>query len=177
MEHVSFQPSCNIPPFPKCHLHSECWECYLHDFTARCKLGPVASNHLTSGKSGSYCTWQLPSELWCWILTGRWLSCPSCSQSLWSKEGQAKGDTYIHTINIYIDGIPYEKQTKDRSYLLTNVLIIGAQWCIKFESSLSQLMCMLQIMIQLQITKSYYPTINSLYHTFKSLFPRLSVIS
>lgn len=47
--------------------------------------------------------------------------------------------------------LPYENQTADRSrYLLANVLIIGAQRCIKFESRLSQLMRMLQIMIQLQ---------------------------
>lgn len=56
--------------------------CYLHESTARCKMEPVVRNHLTSDKSGSYCTWQLPNELWCWILIGRWLSCPSCSPSL-----------------------------------------------------------------------------------------------
>lgn len=50
---------------------------------------------------------------------------------------------------------PSENQTTEkRRYLLANVLIIGAQGCIKFESSLSQLMRMLQIMIQLQVTNT-----------------------
>ncbi len=39
------------------------------------------------------------------------------------------------------------------SHLFADVLIIGAQRGVKFESSLSQLMCMFQVMVQLQTTQ------------------------